>query len=58
VHSGDFTTLLQQCTSGNRQALDALTPIVYSELRKLAVSFMRNERPGSTLQPTGLIHEA
>jgi RNA polymerase sigma factor (TIGR02999 family) len=58
VDSGDFTTLLQQCTSGNRQALDALTPIVYSELRKLAVSFMRNERPGGTLQPTALIHEA
>jgi RNA polymerase sigma-70 factor (ECF subfamily) len=58
VYSADFTTLLQQCTSGNRQALDALTPIVYAELRKLAVSFMRNERPGSTLQPTAPIHEA
>jgi RNA polymerase sigma-70 factor, ECF subfamily len=58
VHSGDFTTLLRQCTSGNREALDALTPIVYAELRKLAVSFMRNERPGSTLQPTALVHEA
>ena len=54
----DITTLLQQCNGGNRQAQDALTPIVYSELRKLAVSFMRNERPGSTLQPTALIHEA
>ena len=58
MQSGDFTTLLQQCTIGNRQALDALTPIVYSELRKLAVSFMRHERPGATLQPTALIHEA
>lgn len=58
MHPGEFTTLLQQCTGGNRQALDALTPIVYSELRKLAVAFMRNERPGSTLQPTALIHEA
>ena len=35
-----------------------LTPIVYSELRKLAGSFMKGERPGSTLQPTALIHEA
>ena len=58
LQSGDFTILLQQRTSGNRQALDAITPIVYAELRKLAVSFMRNERPGSTLQPTALIHEA
>jgi RNA polymerase sigma factor (TIGR02999 family) len=58
VIPGDFTTLLQQCAGGNREALDALTPIVYAELRKLAVSFMRNERPGSTLQPTALIHEA
>jgi RNA polymerase sigma factor (TIGR02999 family) len=58
VQSGDFTTLLQQCTGGNREALDALTPIVYAELRKLAARFMRNERPGGTLQPTALIHEA
>jgi len=58
VPPGEFTTLWRQCTGGNRLALDALTPIVYSELRKLAVSFMRNERPGSTLQPTAVIHEA
>jgi RNA polymerase sigma factor (TIGR02999 family) len=58
MQSGDFTILLRQCTNGNRDALDALTPIVYAELRKLAASFMRNERPGSTLQPTALIHEA
>lgn len=56
--SGEFTTLLRACTRGNREALDALTPIVYSELRKLAVSFMSHERPGITLQPTALIHEA
>lgn len=55
---GDITHLLQQCSSGNQPALDALTPIVYSELHKLAVSCLRNERPGSTLQPTALIHEA
>jgi RNA polymerase sigma factor (TIGR02999 family) len=58
VESGEFTTLLQKCTDGNKQALDALTPVVYAELRKLAVSCMRNERPGCTLQPTALIHEA
>jgi RNA polymerase sigma factor (TIGR02999 family) len=58
VETGEFTILLQQCTAGNRQALDALTPVVYSELRKLAAAFMHRERPGSTLQPTALIHEA
>lgn len=58
MHTGDFTTLLQQWVGGNREALDALTPMVYAELRKLAASFMRHERPGSTLQPTALIHEA
>ena len=55
---GDFTTLLQQCAGGNREALDALTPIVYAELRKLAVSFMRNERSESTPHRTAPIHEA
>src|SRR5258708_8639470 len=33
-------------------------PAVYAELRKIAASLMRNERPGHTLQPTGLINEA
>ena len=54
----DFTLLLQQCSNGDKQALDAVTSVVYAELRKLAVAFMRNERAGSTLQPTALIHEA
>lgn len=58
MQTGEFTVLLRQCSSGNQQALDALTPVVYAELRKLAASFMQNERPGSTLQPTALIHEA
>lgn len=58
MEAGEFTILLQQCTRGDKQALDALTPIVYSELRRLAVSYMRHERPGNTLQPTALIHEA
>jgi RNA polymerase sigma-70 factor, ECF subfamily len=58
MQSEEFNILLQECRSGNKQALDALTPVVYAELKKLAASFMRNERPGSTLQPTALIHEA
>jgi RNA polymerase sigma factor (TIGR02999 family) len=37
---------------------DRLLPIVYAELRRLAASYLRSERPGHTLQPTALVHEA
>jgi RNA polymerase sigma factor (TIGR02999 family) len=40
------------------KAADELLPLVYSELRRLAVSKMANEVPGQTLQPTALVHEA
>src|ERR671935_1630926 len=36
----------------------ALAPLVYDELRRLAGAYMRRERPGQTLQATGLVHEA
>jgi RNA polymerase sigma factor (TIGR02999 family) len=39
-------------------ALEALTPALYAELRKLAVKYLRRERVGHTLQPTALVHEA
>jgi len=42
----------------DRQSLDSLLPIVYQELRKLAAGYLRRERPGQTLQPTALVHEA
>ncbi len=38
--------------------MDALLPLVYDELRRLARAFLRRERPGHTLQPTALVHEA
>src|SRR5918997_4013772 len=41
-----------------RQSADSLLPIVYQELRRLAASYLRRERPGQTLQPTALVHEA
>ena len=41
-----------------QQSLDSLLPIVYQELRRLAASYLRRERPGQTLQPTALVHEA
>jgi RNA polymerase sigma factor (TIGR02999 family) len=42
----------------DRQSVDSLLPIVYQELRRLAASYIRRERPGQTLQPTALVHEA
>lgn len=54
----DITLLLTGWAEGNRHALDELTPLVYRELRQLAASYLRRERPGHTLQPTALVHEA
>lgn len=56
--SGDVTRLLEEWASGNRGALDALTPVVYAELRKIADSYLKSERAEHTLQPTALVHEA
>ena len=52
------TLLLVEWGKGNPQALEELTPMVYAELRKLAASYLRKERPDHTLQPTALVHEA
>jgi len=41
-----------------RPDADALAPVVYNELRRLAAAYMRRERPGQTLQATALVHEA
>ena len=41
----------------DRPPLDVLAPSVYQELRRLAAAHMRRERPGQTLQATGLVHE-
>ena len=56
--SSDVTTLLARWGSGDRSALEQLTPLVYDELRRLAGRFLRRERPGHTLQSTALVHEA
>jgi len=52
------TQLLQQWSSGNKQALDELMPVVYDQLRKLASNCLRAERPDHTLRATALVHEA
>jgi len=50
--------LLDWSQEGNRTALDALTPLVYDELRRLAGAYLRRERHDHTLQSTALVHEA
>jgi RNA polymerase sigma factor (TIGR02999 family) len=54
----EVTRLLIQWKAGDRAAMDALLPLVESELRRLAQGYMRKEREGHTLQPTALINEA
>jgi RNA polymerase sigma factor (TIGR02999 family) len=52
------TQLLVNWSNGDQKALEELTPLVYGELRRLASRYLRNERPGHTLQSTALVHEA
>lgn len=54
----EVTLLLERAQQGDPQAAEELLPLVYEELRKLATHKMANERPGQTLQPTALVHEA
>jgi len=54
----DLTQILEAIEQGDPKAADKLLPLVYEELRKLAVVRMANEKPGQTLQPTALVHEA
>lgn len=56
--SGQVTELLARWADGDRAALDAMMPIVYAELRRIADAYLRRERSGHTLQPTALVHEA
>jgi RNA polymerase sigma factor (TIGR02999 family) len=52
------TALLAAARAGDEDALDALLPLVYDELRRIAHAQMRRERPGQTLDATALVHEA
>jgi RNA polymerase sigma factor (TIGR02999 family) len=56
--SASITQLLIKWRQGDRAALDELLPRVYSELRRLAQYYLRQERPDHTLQATALVHEA
>ena len=58
VRRHEVTRVLDAVRRGDPRAADALLPLVYDELRRLARSRMRKEPPGQTLQPTALVHEA
>jgi RNA polymerase sigma factor (TIGR02999 family) len=54
---GDITVLLREWTNGDSCNLDPLFELVYPQLKQIANSLFRNERPGSVLQPTVLVNE-
>ena len=54
----DITRMLIDWSNGDREALDRLMSVVYTELRRQAARHLRRERAGHTLQTTDLIHEA
>jgi RNA polymerase sigma factor (TIGR02999 family) len=54
----DVTHILSAIERGDPKAAEELLPLVYDELRRLAAQRLAHERPGQTLQPTALVHEA
>jgi RNA polymerase sigma factor (TIGR02999 family) len=54
----DVTHILSAIEHGDPEAAEQLLPLVYEELRKLAAQRLAQEKPGQTLQPTALVHEA
>jgi hypothetical protein len=53
----DVTQLLGQWSAGDREALDAMIPLVYDELRRMAHGHMARERAGHTMQATALVND-
>jgi RNA polymerase sigma factor (TIGR02999 family) len=54
----NVTQILSEIEHGDPAASERLLPLVYDELRKLAAARLAHEKPGQTLQATGLVHEA
>lgn len=54
----EVTQILNAVAQGDHQAAEQLLPLVYEELRQLATQKLTHEKPGQTLQPTALVHEA
>src|ERR1700729_3716192 len=55
--AGDITRLLRDWKEGDKEAFEALLPLVYPDLKRIASGYLRRERPDHTLQATGLVHE-
>jgi RNA polymerase sigma factor (TIGR02999 family) len=58
VFMSDVTHILSAIEHGDPNAAEQLLPLVYDELRQLAAQRLAQEKPGQTLQPTALVHEA
>ncbi len=58
VRMSEVTRILSEIEQGDPSAAEHLLPLVYDELRKLAANRLELEKPGHTLQATGLVHEA
>ena len=54
----EVTSILSAIERGDPRAAERLLPLVYDELRRLAAQRLAQEKPGQTLQPTALVHEA
>jgi RNA polymerase sigma factor (TIGR02999 family) len=54
----NVTQILSEIEHGDPAAAERLLPLVYDELRRLAAANLAREKPGHTLQATGLVHEA
>ena len=54
----DLTAILSAIEAGDGRAANDLLPLVYQKLRRLAAAQMTREKPGQTLDATGLVHEA
>lgn len=55
---GNVTVLLESAAAGDARSAEALLPLIYEELRRLAAAQLKHEPSGLTLQPTALVHEA
>lgn len=56
--AGEITAVLARVREGERQAEEDLARLVYADLRRIAVGYMRRESAGHTLQPSALVNEA
>ncbi len=50
--------LVRRNRAGDAAALEELLPVMYDQLRRIAARYLKEERPGHTLTPTGVVHEA